>query len=139
MLKKARATILDAIGNTPLVKLQQIGKDVPADIYVKCEFLNPGGSMKDRMTLNLVEQAEKRGELKPGGTIVEATSGNTGAGLAMISAVRGYRCVFVMPDKMSHEKIAALRAWGARVVVCPTAVEPEDPRSYYSVAKRIAD
>ena len=139
MLKNARSTILEAIGNTPLVKLQSIGQDVPADIYVKCEFLNPGGSMKDRMTLNLVDQAEKRGELKPGGTIVEATSGNTGAGLAMISAVRGYRCVFVMPDKMSLEKIASLRAWGARVVVCPTAVEPEDPRSYYSVARRIAD
>ena len=94
--------------------------------------MNPGGSMKDRMTMNMVQHAEERGELKPGGTIVEATSGNTGAGLAMIAAVRGYQCVFVMPDKMSHEKIAALRAWGARVVVCPTAVEPEDPRSYYS-------
>jgi cystathionine beta-synthase len=139
MLKKARANILEAIGNTPLVKLQRVGADVAADIYVKCEFMNPGGSMKDRMTFHLVEQAEKRGDIKPGGTIVEATSGNTGAGLAMISAVRGYRCVFVMPDKMSQEKIGALRAWGARVVVCPTAVEPEDPRSYYSVAKRIAD
>jgi cystathionine beta-synthase len=138
MLKNARATILDAIGNTPLVKLNRIGRDVAADIYVKCEYMNPGGSMKDRMTLNLVEHAERRGELNPGGTIVEATSGNTGAGLAMIAAVRGYHCVFVMPDKMSLEKIASLRAWGARVVVCPTAVEPEDPRSYYSVAKRIS-
>lgn len=139
MLKKARANILEAIGHTPLVKLQRIGADCPADIYVKCEFMNPGGSMKDRMTLNLVNEAEKRGELKPGGTIVEATSGNTGAGLAMIAAVRGYRCVFVMPDKMSMEKIGALRAWGAKVVVCPTAVEPDDPRSYYSVARKIAD
>jgi cystathionine beta-synthase len=138
MLPRARNNILEAIGNTPLVKLNRTTRDVPADIYVKCEFMNPGGSMKDRMTLNLVDAAERRGELRPGGTIVEATSGNTGAGLAMISAVRGYQCVFVMPDKMSQEKIAALRAWGARVVVCPTAVEPEDPRSYYQVAKRIA-
>ena len=139
MLKHACATILEAIGHTPLVKLQRIGADVPADIYVKCEYMNPGGSMKDRMTLNMVDHAEERGELRPGGTIVEATSGNTGAGLAMIAAVRGYHCVCVMPDKMSQEKIASLRAWGARVVVCPTAVEPDDPRSYYSVAKRIAE
>ncbi|MGD8863820.1 MAG: cystathionine beta-synthase [Myxococcales bacterium] len=138
MLPRAHANILEAIGNTPLVKLNRIGSDVPADIYVKCEYMNPSGSMKDRMTLNLVEQAEKRGELRPGGTIVEATSGNTGAGLAMIAAVRGYQCVFVMPDKMSQEKVASLRAFGARVVVCPTAVEPDDPRSYYSVAKGIA-
>jgi cystathionine beta-synthase len=99
--------------------------------------MNPGGSMKDRMTLNMVDQAETRGDLTPGGTIIEATSGNTGAGLAMIAAVRGYHCVFVMPDKMSTEKIASLKAFGARVVVCPTAVEPEDPRSYYSVAKKL--
>jgi len=139
MLPRARTNILEAVGKTPLVKLQRLGADVPADIYVKCEFMNPGGSMKDRMTLHLVNQAEARGELRPGGTIVEATSGNTGSGLAMIAAVRGYQCVFVMPDKMSAEKIASLRAWGARVVVCPTAVEPEDPRSYYSVARRIAE
>jgi cystathionine beta-synthase len=138
MLPRARNNILEAIGNTPLVKLGRTAQDVAADIYVKCEYMNPGGSMKDRMTLNLVQQAERRGEIRPGGTIVEATSGNTGAGLAMIAAVRGYQCVFVMPDKMSQEKIAALRAWGARVVVCPTAVEPEDPRSYYQVAKRIS-
>src|SRR5688572_11346881 len=138
MLPRARKNILEAIGNTPLVKLGRTAQDVLADVYVKCEYMNPAGSMKDRMTLNMVEQAERRGEIRPGGTIVEATSGNTGAGLAMISAVRGYQCVFVMPDKMSQEKIAALRAWGARVVVCPTAVEPEDPRSYYQVAKRIA-
>jgi len=138
MLARARTNILEAIGRTPLVKLQRLGADIAADIYVKCEFMNPGGSMKDRMTLHLVNQAEARGELKPNGTIIEATSGNTGSGLAMIAAVRGYQCVFVMPDKMSAEKIASLRAWGARVVVCPTAVEPEDPRSYYSVAKRLA-
>jgi len=138
MLARARTNILEAIGRTPLVKLQRLDKDVAADIYVKCEYLNPGGSMKDRMTLHLVNQAEARGELKAGGTIVEATSGNTGAGLAMIAAVRGYHCIFVMPDKMSAEKVASLRAWGARVVMCPTAVEPEDPRSYYSVAKRLA-
>ena len=129
--------IVETVGHTPLVKLNRLGSDVTADIYVKCEYMNPGGSMKDRMTLHLVNEAEKRGELRPSGTIIEATSGNTGAGLAMIAAVRGYRCVFVMPDKMSDEKIASLKAFGARVVVCPTAVEPEDPRSYYSVAKRL--
>jgi len=137
MMKGAVANILGAIGNTPLVKLSHVAADVTADVYVKCEFMNPAGSMKDRMTLYMVDQAELRGELKPGGTIIEATSGNTGAGLAMLAAVRGYKCVFVMPDKMSVEKIASLRAFGARVVVCPTAVEPDDPRSYYSVAKRL--
>ncbi|QQR91437.1 MAG: cystathionine beta-synthase [Myxococcales bacterium] len=130
-------TILDAIGHTPIVKLGRVANDVKASIYAKCEFLNPAGSMKDRMALYLINQAEARGELKAGGTIVEATSGNTGAALAMIAAVRGYQCIFVMPDKMSDEKIASLRAFGARVVVCPTAVEPEDPRSYYSVAKKL--
>jgi cystathionine beta-synthase len=139
MLPRARANILEAIGQTPLVKLTRLGQGLSADLYVKCEYMNPGGSMKDRMTLHLVNQAEARGELREGGTIIEATSGNTGAGLAMIAAVRGYQCVFVMPDKMSSEKVASLRAWGARVVVCPTAVEPEDPRSFYQVAKRLAD
>ncbi len=137
-MRGAVNTILDAVGNTPIVKLQRVSSDVEADIYVKCEYLNPAGSMKDRMTLHLIGQAEKRGELVPGGTIIEATSGNTGAALAMIAAVRGYKCIFVMPDKMSHEKIASLRAYGAKVVVCPTAVEPDDPRSYYSVAERLA-
>ncbi len=130
--------ILHAVGNTPLVKLNRVTEGIAASIYVKCEYLNPAGSMKDRMTLNLVDQAEKRGDLKPGGTILEATSGNTGAALAMIASVRGYQCIFVMPDKMSAEKVASLRAFGARVVVCPTAVEPDDPRSYYSVAKRLS-
>ncbi len=140
MMHGARASILDAVGGTPIVKLNRVvPADVQAEIYVKCEFMNPAGSMKDRVGINMVRRAEDEGRLKPGGTIVEATSGNTGAGLAMVAAVRGYRCVFVMPDKMSHEKIAALRAWGARVVVCPTAVEPNDPRSYYSVARKIAE
>ena len=138
MMRGAVSTILDAVGHTPIVKLHRVASEVAADIYVKCEYLNPAGSMKDRMTMHLVGQAEKRGELVPGGTIIEATSGNTGAALAMIAAVRGYKCIFVMPDKMSQEKIASLRAYGARVVVCPTAVEPDDPRSYYSVAERLA-
>lgn len=138
MLKGARANILEAIGHTPLVRLNRLGHGLAAEIYVKCEYMNPAGSMKDRMTLHLVNQAQARGELEAGGTIIEATSGNTGSGLAMIAAVRGYQCIFVMPDKMSAEKIASLRAWGARVVVCPTAVEPDDPRSYYSVAKRLS-
>ncbi len=138
MMKGSVSSILDAIGHTPLVRLGRVAADVPAEIYVKCEYLNPGGSMKDRMATNIVDEAEKRGDLKPGGTIIEATSGNTGAALAMIAAVRGYQCIFVMPDKMSLEKIASLRAFGARVVVCPTAVEPDDPRSYYSVAERLA-
>jgi cystathionine beta-synthase len=139
MMRGALPNILQAVGHTPLVKLNRVTADVAADVYVKCEYLNPAGSMKDRMTMFMVDQAEKRGELKPGGTIVEATSGNTGAALAMIAAVRGYKCVFVMPDKMSPEKMSSLRAYGARVVVCPTAVEPDDPRSYYQVAKRIAN
>ena len=132
-------SILDAVGHTPLVKLGVLGAHTKADIYVKCEFLNPGGSMKDRVAIHIVNEAEARGELRPGGTIVEATSGNTGMGLAMVAAVRNYKCVFVMPDKMSDEKIRALRAVGAKVVVCPTEVEPEDPRSYYSVSRRIAE
>lgn len=139
MMRGAVPTILEAVGKTPIVKLQRVASDVAADVYVKCEYLNPAGSMKDRMTLHLIDRAEARGELQPGGTIIEATSGNTGAALAMIAAVRGYKCIFVMPDKMSQEKIASLRAYGARVVVCPTAVEPEDPRSYYSVAERLAN
>ncbi|MBW2463480.1 MAG: pyridoxal-phosphate dependent enzyme [Deltaproteobacteria bacterium] len=138
MMHGAVPNILSAVGHTPLVKLNHVAKDVVADIYVKCEHMNPGGSMKDRMAINMIDQAEARGELKPGGTIIEATSGNTGASLAMIAAVRGYSCIFIMPDKMSHEKIAGLRAFGAKVVVCPTAVEPDDPRSYYSVAEKLA-
>jgi cystathionine beta-synthase len=132
-------TVLDAVGRTPIVKLQKVARHVAAEIFVKCEFLNPAGSMKDRVAMHIVEDAERRGLLRPGGTIIEATSGNTGMGLAMVAAVRGYSCVFVMPDKMSHEKIASLRAYGAKVVICPTAVDPEDPRSYYSVSRRLVE
>jgi cystathionine beta-synthase len=138
MMKGALENITQAVGNTPIVRLNRVAKDVPCEVYVKCEYLNPGGSHKDRLARNMLRRAEEDG-LKPGGTIVEATSGNTGASLALYAAVRGYKCVFVMPDKMSQEKISNLRAFGARVVVCPTAVEADDPRSYYQVAKRIAD
>jgi cystathionine beta-synthase len=137
MMKGAKANVVEAIGHTPIVRLAKVAAHVKSDIFVKMEFLNPGGSMKDRVALNIIHDAERRGLLQPGGTIVEATSGNTGAGLALIATTRGYKCIFVMPDKMSHEKIATLRAFGAKVVICPTAVEPEDPRSYYEVTKRI--
>ena len=130
--------ILGAIGNTPLVRLARVAHNVAAPIYAKLENLNPGGSIKDRVGLHIVEQAERRGELKPGGTIVEATSGNTGVGLAIAAALKGYKTIFVMPDKMSDEKIMLLRAYGAKVVITPTAVTPEDPRSYYEVAKKFA-
>ena len=137
MMQGALEDISRAAGNTPIVRLNRVTVGLGVEIYVKCEFLNPGGSHKDRLATNMLRRAEESG-LKPGGTIVEATSGNTGASLALLAVLRGYRCVFVMPDKMSQEKIAHLRAFGARVVVCPTAVEPEDPRSYYQVAERIA-
>ncbi|RDV36569.1 cystathionine beta-synthase [Bradymonadaceae bacterium TMQ3] len=135
---KAANHILEVIGNTPLVKSHTIASHVKADIFLKLEYLNPGSSVKDRPALQIIEDAEAQGLLRPGGTIVEATSGNTGMGLAMAAAIKGYKCIFVMPDKMSDEKIKTLRAFGARVVVCPTAVEPDDPRSYYSVAIRLA-
>jgi cystathionine beta-synthase len=137
MMHGALEDITQAVGNTPIVRLNRVAAAVDAEVYVKCEYLNPGGSHKDRLARHMIERAEENG-LSPGGTIVEATSGNTGASLALLAAIRGYRCIFVMPDKMSQEKIAHLRAFGARVVVCPTAVEPEDPRSYYSVAGRLA-
>jgi cystathionine beta-synthase len=137
MMQGALEDISKAVGNTPIVRLSRVTAGLPVEVYVKCEFLNPGGSHKDRLAANMLRRAEDDG-LKPGGTIVEATSGNTGASLALLAALRGYRCVFVMPDKMSQEKISHLRAFGARVVVCPTAVEPDDPRSYYQVALRIA-
>ena len=136
--KRVFDSILGAIGNTPLVKLGRIARDLPVPLYAKLEFMNPGGSVKDRVGANIVEQAEKRGELKKGGTIVEATSGNTGVGLAIAAALKGYKTIFVMPDKMSNEKILLLRAYGAKVVITPTAVAPEDPRSYYEVAKKFA-
>jgi cystathionine beta-synthase len=137
MMQGALEDISQAVGNTPIVRLNRIASGLGVEIYVKCEFLNPGGSHKDRLAANLLRRAEEAG-LQPGGMIVEATSGNTGASLALLAALRGYRCTFVMPDKMSEEKISHLRAFGARVVVCPTSVEPDDPRSYYQVARRIA-
>jgi cystathionine beta-synthase len=130
--------ILGTVGHTPLVRLSKLGKDLPVPLYAKVEFFNPGGSVKDRIGANIIDAAEREGRLKPGGTVVEATSGNTGVGLAIVCAIRGYKCVFVMPDKMSNEKIQLLRAYGAKVVITPTAVAPEDPRSYYRVAERIA-
>jgi len=130
--------ILEAVGHTPLVRLNRITKDLKPQIYVKAEFMNPGGSVKDRIGLTMIDDAEKRGLLKPGGTIIEGTSGNTGMGLALVAAVRGYKCVFTTTDKQSKEKVDLLKALGAEVIVCPTAVEPEDPRSYYSVAKKLA-
>jgi cystathionine beta-synthase len=130
--------ILEAVGHTPLVRLNRIAKDLKPQIYVKAEFMNPGGSVKDRIGLTMIDDAEKRGLLKPGGTIIEGTSGNTGMGLALVAAVRGYKCVFTTTDKQSKEKVDLLKALGAEVIVCPTAVEPEDPRSYYSVAKKLA-
>ena len=137
LMHGARNNITDAIGGTPIVRLNKVAAHVKSTIYVKCEYLNPGGSMKDRVALNIIRDAERRGLLTPNSTIIEATSGNTGAGLAMVGALRGYKCVFVMPDKMSNEKIANLRALGAKVVLCPTAVDPDDPRSYYEVTKRL--
>lgn len=136
--KRVYDNILGAIGWTPLVRLGRIAHELACPLYAKMETLNPGGSVKDRVGLYIIEQAEKRGELKPGGTVVEATSGNTGVGLAIASALKGYKTVFVMPDKMSNEKIQLLRSYGARVVITPTAVAPEDPRSYYEVARRLA-
>ncbi len=132
-------SVLDVIGNTPLVRLHRVTRSVRADVIVKLEFLNPGGSVKDRIGIAMIADAERRGALAPGGTIVEATSGNTGVGLAIAASVRGYHTVFVMPDKMSEEKIRLLRAFGARVVITPTAVAPDDPRSYYNVSRKIAD
>jgi cystathionine beta-synthase len=129
--------ILETVGWTPLVRLNRVGRGLPCPIYAKIEFLNPGGSVKDRIGLAMIEEAEESGRLKTGGTVVESTSGNTGVGLAIACAIKGYKAVFVMPDKMSQEKIQLLRAFGARVVITPTAVAPEDPRSYYSVANRI--
>lgn len=131
--------VLGCIGDTPVVRLNKVTHGLRASVYVKLEYLNPGGSVKDRIAVQMLDDAERTGAIKPGGTIVEATSGNTGAGLAMTAAVRGYQCIFVLPDKQSEEKRAALRAYGAKVVVTPTNVTPEDPRSYYSVSRRIAD
>ncbi len=130
--------ILETIGNTPLIRLNKITKDFPCMVAAKVDYFNPGNSIKDRMALKMIEVAEKEGKLKPGGTIIEGTSGNTGMGLALAACVKGYKCIFVTTDKQSKEKADILKAVGAEVIVCPTNVLPEDPRSYYSVAKRLA-
>ncbi|WP_207493865.1 pyridoxal-phosphate dependent enzyme [Aridibaculum aurantiacum] len=130
--------ILETIGNTPLVKLNNVTKELPCTVLAKVEYFNPGNSMKDRMAIKMLEVAEQEGKLKPGGTIIECTSGNTGMGLALAGVVKGYKCIFATTDKQSKEKVDILKAVGAEVIVCPTNVEPEDPRSYYSVAKRLA-
>jgi cystathionine beta-synthase len=132
-------TALELVGRTPIVRLQKVGRELDPELLVKLEYLNPGGSLKDRIGLPLIEAAERDGKLRPGGTIVEPTSGNTGVGLAIAAAIKGYRCIFVMPDKMSQEKIALLRAYGAEVVICPTAVDADSPESYYSVSDRLAE
>src|SRR4029079_1941459 len=132
-------TLLDLVGGTPIVQLASFGSETGATLLAKLEFMNPGGSNKDRIGLAMIEAAERDGRLRPGGTIVEPTSGNTGVGLAIAAALKGYRCIFVMPDKMSQEKISLLRAYGAEVVICPTAVEPASPESAYSVSDRLAE
>ena len=132
-------TVLDLVGRTPLVRLQRLAPDGGPTLLAKLEYMNPGGSVKDRIGLRMIETAEREGKLRPGGTIVEPTSGNTGVGLAIAAALKGYRCVFVMPDKIAEEKRALLRAYGAEVVICPTAVAPESPESYYSVSNRLTE
>jgi cystathionine beta-synthase len=134
---KYAKNIIETIGNTPLVKINNITKGIPALVLAKIETTNPGNSIKDRMALKMIEDAEKSGKLKPGGTIIEGTSGNTGMGLAIAAVIKGYKCIFTSTDKQSKEKFDALRAFGAEVIVCPTNVEPEDPRSYYSVSSRL--
>jgi cystathionine beta-synthase len=132
-------TVLDLIGRTPLVRLQRLSKGYAPTLLAKLEYMNPGGSVKDRIGLRMIEEAERNGKLRPGGTIVEPTSGNTGVGLAIAAALKGYRCIFVMPDKVAQEKISLLRAYGAEVVICPYAVAPDSPESYYSVSDRLAE
>ncbi len=132
-------TVLDLVGHTPLVRLQRLGPEGGPTLLAKLEYMNPGGSVKDRIGLRMIEAAEREGKLRPGGTIVEPTSGNTGVGLAIVAALKGYHCVFVMPDKIAEEKRALLRAYGAEVVICPTAVPPESPESYYSVSNRLTE
>src|SRR5215472_13693816 len=133
-------SLISLMGNTPLVRLRKVTSGLPSgpQVLAKVEFLNPGGSVKDRIAVRMVEAAEASGELRPGGTIVEPTSGNTGVGLAIVAAEKGYKCVFVCPDKVAQDKISVLRAYGAEVVVCPTTVPPDHPESYYSVARRLA-
>src|ERR1700690_1121185 len=131
-------TVLQSIGHTPMVRLCRLAEDLQARVYVKLESQNPGGSVKDRVGLAMIAEAERRGWLRPGGTIIEATAGNTGVGLAIAAAVKGYRCIFVLPDKMSHEKISLLRAYGAEVVITQTNVAPDSAESYNGVADRLA-
>src|SRR5438128_5938532 len=132
-------SVLDTIGWTPLIKLNHVTRGIRTPVYAKAEFFNPGGSVKDRIGLPIIERAEREGKLKPGGTIVEGTSGNTGVGLAIAAALRGYKCIFTMPDKMSQEKVRLLKAFGADVIVTPTAVAPDHPDNYVMMAKRIAE
>src|SRR5437870_10985615 len=132
-------SFLDAIGNTPLVRLRAVPRSIQPTILAKLEMLNPGGSVKDRIGMRMIESAERAGRLRPGGTIVEPTSGNTGHGLAIAAAIKGYKCIFVMPDKMSQEKVALLRAYGSEVVITPTSVPPDSPESYYRVADRLTE
>lgn len=139
MLIGAKDNVIGAIGNTPIVKLNNITKDIDSEVYVKLEYMNPGGSTKDRIGVYMLDKAIEEGQLKPGGTIIEGTSGNTGVGLAIWAAVHGYKCIFVLADKQAKEKVDNLRAFGAKVIVCPTNVLPEDPRSYYSVSKRLSE
>ena len=131
-------SILETIGHTPLIRLNKITKELPCTVAAKVEYFNPGHSAKDRMAIKMVEVAEKEGKIKPGGTIIECTSGNTGMGLALAASVRGYKCIFTTTDKQSKEKLDILRSMGAEVIVCPTDVAPEDPRSYYSIARKLA-
>ncbi|MBM3744091.1 MAG: cystathionine beta-synthase [Actinobacteria bacterium] len=131
-------SVVDLIGDTPLVKLNKIASGIEATVVVKVEYLNPGGSTKDRIAVRMIDAAERSGELKPGGTIIEPTSGNTGVGLAIVAQQRGYKCIFVVPDKVAQDKINVMKAYGAEVVVCPYAVEPDDPKSYYSVSARLS-
>jgi len=136
-VKKRCDNILEAIGGTPMVRINSITRGIPAEVFAKLETFNPGNSIKDRMALKMIEDAERSGKLKPGGTIIEGTSGNTGMGLAIAAVIKGYKCIFTTTDKQSKEKVDALQAFGAEVIVCPTNVEPEDPRSYYSVSSRL--
>ena len=135
---KYAENIADLVGNTPLVKLNRVDGDIACTVLAKVEYMNPGGSVKDRIAVRMIEAAEVSGELKPGGTIVEPTSGNTGVGLALIAQRRGYKCIFVCPDKVSEDKRNVLKAYGAEVIVTPTALRPEHPDSYYSVSDRLA-
>ncbi len=137
MSRNVHDNVLAAIGHTPLIRLNRLTRDVKATVYAKVESVNPGNSIKDRMAVRMIEDAEKKGLLKPGGTIIEGTSGNTGMGLAIAAIVKGYKCIFTTTDKQSKEKVDALRAFGGKVIVCPTDVDPEDPRSYYSVSSRL--